>query len=226
MTPAFPAMPSHSQSRDGRQIRTAGQISWAHEITRKKAPYSAYSSKCSNTTAKWMAAAPTESDARPPRRYGRIVGGLVPASLSSRTRVLIPPRLSSQSLGRHRPTGRFRATSQDVRRAGERSYERPALRSLGRGAHRVLRVRVSRAPRARASRAGDPEEVGLSAEAYLRLVRAGCSPSPPAGWGASAPSRALAGCGRWTTAGRSRRSDREGRRSPPAPTRPAGPAAG
>src|SRR5579859_4536364 len=97
MTMAFPAMPSHSQSRDGRQSRTAGHINWAHEITKKKAPYSAYSAKCSNTTAKWMAAAPTESAARPPSRYGRTVGGLVPASLSSRTEVLITPRLSSQS---------------------------------------------------------------------------------------------------------------------------------
>jgi len=73
ITMAFPAMPSHSQSRDGRQSRTAGHITWAHEITRKKTPYSVYSSKCSNTTAKWMAAAPMERAARPPRRYGRTV---------------------------------------------------------------------------------------------------------------------------------------------------------
>src|SRR6266849_1267677 len=68
ITMAFPAMPSQSQSLDGRHSRTAGQITWAQEITRKKTPYSVYSAKCSNTTAKWMAAAPMESAARPPRR--------------------------------------------------------------------------------------------------------------------------------------------------------------
>src|SRR5579862_4322969 len=97
MTPAFPAMPSHSQSRDGRQSRTAGQISWAHEITRKKTPYSAYSAKCSNTTAKWMAAAPTERAARPPSRYGRTVAGPVRTSLPARTGTLISPRLWTRS---------------------------------------------------------------------------------------------------------------------------------
>src|SRR5215469_14074209 len=65
---ALPAMPSDSQRRDGRQSRITGQISCAQEITRKKTPYRVYSAKCSNTTAKWMAAAPTESDARPPSR--------------------------------------------------------------------------------------------------------------------------------------------------------------
>jgi hypothetical protein len=58
------------------------------------------------------------------------------------------------------------------------------------------------------------------------LVRTGCSPGPPAGPGASAPSRAPPWCGYWTRAGRPRRSGREGRRSPPAPPRPAGPVAG
>ena len=35
---AFPAMPSHSQGRDGRQSTTAAQIAWAQEMTRKKTP--------------------------------------------------------------------------------------------------------------------------------------------------------------------------------------------
>ncbi len=35
---AFPAMPSHSHVRDGRQSTTAAQIAWAQEMTRKKAP--------------------------------------------------------------------------------------------------------------------------------------------------------------------------------------------
>src|SRR5262249_45645274 len=39
---AFPAMPSPSHHRDGRHSRTAGQISWAHEMTRKKTPYGTY----------------------------------------------------------------------------------------------------------------------------------------------------------------------------------------
>src|SRR5215470_16815059 len=67
-TTMFPAIPSQSQSRDGHHSRTAGQITWAQAITRKKTPYRVYSAKCSNTTAKWMAAAPIESAARPLRR--------------------------------------------------------------------------------------------------------------------------------------------------------------
>jgi len=43
ITMAFPAMPSHSLSRHGRHSRTAGHISWAHETTRKKTPYTVYS---------------------------------------------------------------------------------------------------------------------------------------------------------------------------------------
>jgi hypothetical protein len=90
ITMAFPAMPSHSQSRDGRQRRTAGQITWAHEMTTKKTPYSTHSMKCSNITAKWMDAAPTESAARLPRRHGRTVAGSVRTSLPARTGVLNP----------------------------------------------------------------------------------------------------------------------------------------
>src|SRR5262249_9305478 len=90
ITMAFPAMPSRSHSRDGRQSRTVGQIIWAHEITRKKTPYRAYSAKCSNTTAKWIAAALAESAARPPRRYGRTVGGPAWTSSPARTGVLVP----------------------------------------------------------------------------------------------------------------------------------------
>ena len=51
-TMAFPAMPSHSHSRDGRHTRTVGQINWAQAITRKKTPYRVYSVKWLNTTAK------------------------------------------------------------------------------------------------------------------------------------------------------------------------------
>ena len=105
ITMAFPAIPAHSQSRDGRHSRTAGQISWAHEITRKKTPYSVYSAKCSNTTAKWMAAAPADSAARPPSRYGRIVAGPVRTSLPARTGVLIPPMLGGRPPGPRRPAG-------------------------------------------------------------------------------------------------------------------------
>src|SRR5215468_4265227 len=35
---AFPAMPSHSHSRDGRHITTAAQIIWAQAMIRKKTP--------------------------------------------------------------------------------------------------------------------------------------------------------------------------------------------
>ncbi len=35
---AFPAMPSHSHGREGRQSTTAAQIAWAQEMIRKKAP--------------------------------------------------------------------------------------------------------------------------------------------------------------------------------------------
>src|ERR1700722_17169284 len=38
MTAAFPAMPSHSHSRDGRHSRITGHIICAQEITRKKTP--------------------------------------------------------------------------------------------------------------------------------------------------------------------------------------------
>ena len=100
ITMAFPAMPSHSHGRDGRQSRTADHITWAHEIIRKKTPYSVYSAKCSNTTAKCMAAAPTENAARPPRRYGRTVAGPVRTSLPARTGALIPQMLGSRSRGR------------------------------------------------------------------------------------------------------------------------------
>jgi hypothetical protein len=72
-TAAFPVMPSHSHSRDGRHSRTAGQISWAQERTRKKTPYSVESLKCSKTTAKWIAAAAADSDERAARRYGLVV---------------------------------------------------------------------------------------------------------------------------------------------------------
>src|SRR5215470_4601222 len=89
ITMAFPAMPSHSQGRDGRHSRIAGQISWAHAITRKKAPYKAYSAKCADMTAKWIAAAPTDSAARPPSRYGRTVAGPMRASSPARTEVLM-----------------------------------------------------------------------------------------------------------------------------------------
>ena len=107
MMMAFPAMPSDSHSRDGRQSRTAGQISCAQEITRKKTPYRVYSAKCSNTTAKWMAAAPTDSAARPPSRYGRTVAGRARTSWSAWTGVLIPRMLGARPAGRHRPRGRF-----------------------------------------------------------------------------------------------------------------------
>ena len=40
-TRAFPARPSHSQSRDGRHSTTAAHIIWAHAMTRKNAPYRA-----------------------------------------------------------------------------------------------------------------------------------------------------------------------------------------
>ena len=44
MTAAFPAMPSHSHSRDGPPEQDRGPLlTWAHEITRKKTPYSTYS---------------------------------------------------------------------------------------------------------------------------------------------------------------------------------------
>jgi hypothetical protein len=90
---AFPPIPAHSHGRDGRHTRTAGQISCAQESTRKKTPYSVYSWKCAKTTAKWMAAAPTDSAARAPSRYGRIVTGPVRTSVSARTGVLMAPML-------------------------------------------------------------------------------------------------------------------------------------
>src|SRR5215469_7890499 len=89
-TAAFPAMASSSQGRDGRHSSTAGQISWAHATTRKNTPYSASCAKCSNTTAKCRAAAPADSAARPPRKYGRTVPASVRASSPARTRVLMP----------------------------------------------------------------------------------------------------------------------------------------
>jgi hypothetical protein len=88
-------MPSHSNSRDGRHSTTAAQIIWAQEITRKNAPYKAYSAKCSNMTAKWIAAAPTDSDARPPRIYGLAVAGVARTPWSLTTGALIPRMLGS-----------------------------------------------------------------------------------------------------------------------------------
>src|SRR5215472_16767423 len=90
---AFPAMPSDSHSREGRHSTTAAQISWAQETTRKNTPYRAYSAKCSNMTAKWIAAAPTDSEARPPRIYGLAVGGVARTSWSVKTGALIPGML-------------------------------------------------------------------------------------------------------------------------------------
>jgi len=112
MTMAFPAMPSHIHGRDGRQSRTAGHIIWAHEITRKKMPYRVYSAKCSNTTAKWIAAAPTESAARPPRTYGRaLTAGSALTSSLNRTPVLIPTDASFADVRPASPDRANRATS-------------------------------------------------------------------------------------------------------------------
>jgi hypothetical protein len=104
---------------------------------------------------------------------------------------------SSPSLLRHR-SGRQSAPVRTVKCERGRGGHRPDKGALRQGPDRT-----SRSP-----------------------VRAGCSPGPPEGWGAWAPSRAPAGCTCWTRAGRSRRSGRGGRRSPPIPTRPAGPAVG
>src|SRR5262249_31638004 len=92
-TRAVPARPSHRQSRDGRHSTTAAHIIWAQEITRKNTPYRAYSVKCSNMTAKWIAAAPTESEARPPRIYGLAVAGVARTSWSVRAGALISAML-------------------------------------------------------------------------------------------------------------------------------------
>ena len=95
-TMAFPPIPAHSHGRDGRHSSTAGQISCAQESTRKNTPYSVYSAKCSKTTAKWMAAAPTDSAARAPSRYGRMVAGQARTSVSARTGVLMTAMLGAQ----------------------------------------------------------------------------------------------------------------------------------
>src|SRR5215469_2687882 len=99
---AFPAMPSPSHHRDGRHSRTAGQTSWAQEMTRKKTPYGTYTPKCANVTAKWIAAAPTDSAARPPRTYGRAVAGAGLTFSSARTEELIPRMLGSAAGHGHR----------------------------------------------------------------------------------------------------------------------------
>src|SRR5499427_10376731 len=92
---AFPAAPSQSHGRDGRHSTKAAQISWAQEITRKNAPYRAYCAKCSNTTAKWIAAAPADSEARPPRIYGLAVAAGARTSSSVKTGALIPGMLKA-----------------------------------------------------------------------------------------------------------------------------------
>jgi hypothetical protein len=61
-------MPSDSHSRDGRHSTSAAQISWAQAVTRKNTPNKVYSAKCSKMTVKWIAAAPADSEATPPRR--------------------------------------------------------------------------------------------------------------------------------------------------------------
>src|SRR5215831_6814861 len=82
---AFPVRPSHSQGRDGRHSTTAAQISCAQEMTRKNTPYRAYWVKCPKMTVKWIAAAPADSEARPPRRYGLAVAGAarIPRSVNT-----------------------------------------------------------------------------------------------------------------------------------------------
>src|SRR5215470_4099028 len=102
-TRAFPARPSHSHSRDGRHSTTAAHISWAQEITRKNTPYSAYSAKCSNMTAKWIAAAPADSEARPPRIYGLAVVGVARSSWSVKAGALISRMLGPPARAGHRP---------------------------------------------------------------------------------------------------------------------------
>src|ERR1700735_308076 len=88
-------MPSHSQAATRRAAsasatRTAGHTSWAQARTKTNPPNREYSSKCSNITAKWIAAAPAESAAKAPSSRGRAVEGLVRASVpSARARVVM-----------------------------------------------------------------------------------------------------------------------------------------
>ena len=105
MTRAFPAVPSHSHSRVGRHSTTAAQIIWAQAMTRKNTPYRVYSAKCSNMTAKWIAAAPTDSEAKPPSRYGLAVASLVRALSSAKTGVLIPSMLGPSPTRPHPAEG-------------------------------------------------------------------------------------------------------------------------
>src|SRR5215472_2515021 len=99
---AFPAMPSDSHSREGRHSTKAAQISWAQEMTRKNTPYRAYCTKCSNITAKWIAAAPADSEARPPRIYGLAVLAGARTCLPANTGALIPRMLEAHAARRHR----------------------------------------------------------------------------------------------------------------------------
>ncbi len=121
ITMAFPAMPSHSHGRDGRQSRTAGHITWAHEIIRKKTPYSVYSAKCSNTTAKCMAAAPTENAARPPRRVRPDIGRPGADFLAREDRSAHTTDARFAVTRPHRPTGRIRATNMSASASAFRS---------------------------------------------------------------------------------------------------------
>src|SRR5262245_34908964 len=95
MTRAFPARPSHSHSRDGRHSTTAAHIIWAQATTRKNAPYRAYCAKCSNMTAKWIAAAPTDSEARPPRIYGLALADVARTSWPVKAGALMSGMLGS-----------------------------------------------------------------------------------------------------------------------------------
>ncbi len=78
-----------SQGRNGRHSTTAAQISCAQEMTRKNTPYRAYWVKCPKMTVKWIAAAPADSEARPPRRYGLAVAGAARIPWSVNTGALI-----------------------------------------------------------------------------------------------------------------------------------------
>src|SRR6185436_14583241 len=60
---ALPITPSQMKSSERDLTTTIAQRSCATALATKKSPKPHYSSKCSETTAKWMAAAPVEADA-------------------------------------------------------------------------------------------------------------------------------------------------------------------